>query len=313
MNLFAPDMTHPPQHHNSSALRHYQRLLGKGDRSTTLLEMLPQFLPLDLQQADQLIAMGGAYVNGLRVKRPETRLKPGDLLEAWLRQPLAFRSLALDPAWVVYQDARLLIVDKPAGVPTQGTRDCDADCLFEALRNGLHGYVGLHHRLDRDTSGLLLFSRSRQVNPLLARLFQERLIDKTYLAIAQSPWPFPSPHTIIDAPIGPSREGGVLRQSVSAHGRPARSEVTLLGELPQGLLLQVRPLTGRTHQIRVHLAHHGMPLLGDTFYGAITQPQASGPPFFLHCARLAWPALSGLPAASFERPPLWLPDWTSTP
>jgi 23S rRNA pseudouridine1911/1915/1917 synthase len=318
MNLVAPDMSHPPEHHNSSAVRHYQRLLGKGDRATTLLEMLPRFLPLNPEEAGQLISMGGAYVNGLRVKRPDTRLKAGDLLEAWLRQPLAFRSLAFDPAWVVHQDGRILVVDKPAGIPTQGSRDCDADCLFEALRRGLQGYVGLHHRLDRDTSGLLLFSRSRQVNPLLAQLFQDRLIEKSYLAICQGIWPFATQRAVIEASIGPSRVGGVLRHGVLAHGRPARSEVTLLRELGQGLLLQVRPVTGRTHQIRVHLAHHGMPLLGDTFYGGTALPPDSGRaaadrPFFLHCARLAWPALNGLPAACFERPPAWLPDWVYQP
>jgi RluA family pseudouridine synthase len=180
-------------------------------------------------------------------------------------------------------------VDKPPGLPTHPTADPGRPSLgahVEAYLRaaGGSGYVGVHQRLDRDTSGIVLFAIDRTANEGLARAFETREVEKTYEALTGRPDGPPPSRLLVTAPLGPSG-GGVGRVRVGGAGaKPAETEVRVREVLPSALLVEVRPRTGRKHQVRAHLAHAGLPLLGDAVYGPHGR---SAPRLMLHARRLA--------------------------
>jgi 23S rRNA pseudouridine1911/1915/1917 synthase len=256
--------------------------------------VLQQLTGLDDDQIALLIAMGGAYLGKYRCKDGERKVGEGQVVSAWYRLPLVMEPVTFDSAWVVRNGGDYLVAAKPVGLPTQGRRDADYLAFYEILRTNLDGYLGLHHRLDQDTSGLMLFSRRRDLNRDFAKLFKDRRIVKKYLAVTGGAWPFAESSHCLDEPVGRDQR----RFAVRRDGKPAQTELRLLHQ-HQGLnLIEARPLTGRTHQIRVHLSHVGMPLLGDHFYGG------GGPAgFLLHCHTLAWPQTGKLPAGDYRLAP----------
>lgn len=253
-----------------------------------------------LNEADTrlLIAMGGAYLGKYRCKDPAASVRDGDPISAYWRLPLVMEPVPFDPNWIITEGDGVLLANKPSGLPTQGRRDADYMAFYELLKGHLKGYLGLHHRLDQDTSGLMLYARNKALNKDIARAFQERLIHKEYLAVVSGFWPFPQDEAKITNPIGSQTTPRGRRHMVMKNGKKAETHVRLLAQADELLLVRVKPLTGRTHQIRIHLAKHGMPLWGDTFYGG-----PEGPTFHLHCAKLAWPQTGMLKEASHEVPP----------
>ena len=201
---------------------------------------------------------------------------------------------------ILFEDAWLLAVDKPPGLPTQPTLDPRRASLFSTVqawlraRDGADSYLGLHHRLDRDTSGLVLFTKDRAANPGAAALFAGKTLRKTYQALAVA-GPAVADAWTVDNYLGAvGRERQATRYgAVRSGGDPAQTEFRVLERLPDALFVEARPLTGRTHQIRVHLAEGGHPILGDTHYGGPRQVRAGSgggmvtpPRVMLHAARL---------------------------
>ncbi len=281
-------------------MRQVQRIhRGRPERFDALLYRLTG---LEHDQVALLIAMGGAYLDDLRHKRADTLVSEGRQLSAYWREPLAMSPIAFDEAWVLHADKRLLIAAKPAGLPTQGRRDADYMAFYELLKHRFPGYLALHHRLDQDTSGLMVFGRDRALNPDLARLFNEHHLRKTYLAVTRGSWPHGDASLLVEAPIRASRDEEGTRQTIDPRGKPAQTEFQRLAQVDDFNLLACRPRTGRTHQIRVHLAHLGTPLWGDALYG---DPGREG--FLLHCAGLSWPQTGKLAAACWRLAPpeLW--------
>ena len=178
-----------------------------------------------------------------------------------------------------------LIVDKPAGVPAQPTLTTDRGHLPELVGALLGAPVRLVHRLDRETSGVTVLARTADAERALSAAFRDGTPEKTYLALcARAPVP---PEGRIDAPLAPdpARPG---RRAVVPGGDPAATRYRTLAVGPGGVaLVLARPETGRTHQIRVHLAALGAPLLGDARYGG---PRMVGsvpvPRVMLHALRL---------------------------
>ena len=171
------------------------------------------------------------------------------------------------PLKIVYEDADLIVVDKPAGLivhPGAGNPD-------RTLLNGLLAHApelrqvpraGIVHRLDKDTSGLLVVARNLGAQARLAAQLAERSVKRSYLALAHGD---PPAHGIIDAPIG--RDTRLrTRMAVTHRGKEARTSFRVLERFGNAALLECRLETGRTHQIRVHLQHIGHPLLGDSVY-----------------------------------------------
>ena len=243
--------------------------------------------------AQRGIRNGEITVNGREV-RPSYRLEEGDVVAGELPQPIVTAPEAEDiPVDVRYSDEHLLVISKPPGVVTHPGRGHDTGTLVNALL-GLgetlsnRGSVrpGIVHRLDKDTSGLLLIAKDDATQEALVEAIRRREVERRYLALVRG---VPSAATgTIDAPVG--RHPTKRRQmAVVAGGKPSVTHYTLLEERDDRALLDVKLGSGRTHQIRVHLAHLGHPVLGDRVYGGYSEKtRALGlerP--FLHAWRLA--------------------------
>lgn len=189
---------------------------------------------------------------------------------------------------IAYEDEHLLVVDKGPGVVVHPARGHREDTLSQLLAGSVAGgdpeRAGIVHRLDRDTSGLLVVSRSEQVHTLLQSALARREIEREYLALVQGRPPART--GTIEAPIG--RDARVrTRMSVGgAHARDARTHFELDRALAEHSLLRLRLETGRTHQIRVHLQAIGHPVAGDPDYGQAGMLGLQRQ--FLHATRLAF-------------------------
>ena len=191
---------------------------------------------------------------------------------------------------VAYEDDGLIVVDKPAGVVVHPARGHESGTLAQALADRAAGgddpyRAGIVHRLDRDTSGLLVIAKSDAVHRALKDLLQARLLSREYLTLVDG---IPPAHSgDIDAPIGRDRRERLLHSIDTDAPREARTHFELLEPLRHEALLRVSLETGRTHQIRVHMQAIGHPVLGDTAYGGPVRFGLDRQ--FLHAARLAFP------------------------
>ncbi len=236
--------------------------------------------------ARRALDAGGVFLDGRRCKVASRGLHPGQRIEVNLEEGghPAGAAAPLEPSRLIFSDADLAAVDKPAGVPAQPTLTTDRGALPELVSDLLGTPVTMVHRLDRETSGVTVFARSPAAAAALTEAFRTGGPEKTYLALT-SRAPSPSEGRI-EAAIGkdPSRPG--LRR-VSPGGDPAATRYRTLASGEGAALVEARPETGRTHQIRVHLGHLGAALLGDARYGG---PRRVGevevPRVMLHALRL---------------------------
>lgn len=207
----------------------------------------------------------------------------------------------LGPVQLIFGDDYLLVANKPPGllsVPGRGPEK--TDCL-EARLAAQFGWVRAAHRLDMDTSGLMLFGRTAGAHRALSDLFSTRAVEKTYSAMVWG-WPLASSGTI-DLPLAADWPNRPRQKIDIGSGKPARTDWQTAGSGAHGAYLTVKPRTGRSHQLRVHLAHIGHPILGDPFY-AHDHAKAAAPRLMLHAARLAFRhPVTGVPLI-LQAPPL---------
>ena len=231
-----------------------------------------------------------------KAKRPPPRRKPAAPKAAVLKPP------ALDLTQrLLHRDGLMLIIDKPAGIAVHaGPRGGDTlEDFLGQLRFGLPADPQLAHRLDRDTSGCLVLGRHRKALRRLGALFAEGKVEKTYWALVLGAPAQDSGR--IEAPLAKLNAVKGWKMLVSADGQPAVTEWRVLGRGAGRAWIECRPLTGRTHQIRVHLAHLGHPILGDPLYGPRDQ-ESRGQPLHLHARRIVVPLYPGKPAIVAEAP-----------
>jgi len=241
----------------------------------------------------RILRSGEVRVNSKRVP-PEYRLQSGDEV----RVPPLRLGAEVKPAVpvgreyrIVHEDDGLLVVDKPAGMAVHGGSGVSFGVIEQLRRQRPQArFLELAHRLDRETSGLLLVVKKRSVLTALHDLFREGHVEKRYLALVKGRWREPLRHVKL-ALHKYLTEDGERRVSVSPEGKAAHSIVRLVARWENFSLVEVELKTGRTHQIRVHLTHLGFPLCGDDKYGDFAlnktlQKQGLGR-MFLHAAKLA--------------------------
>jgi len=190
---------------------------------------------------------------------------------------------------LLYRDGSMLILDKPAGIAVHAGPGGGAalEPLFEGLRFGLPRPPALAHRLDRDTSGCLVLGRSPRALRRLARLFSEGRVEKTYWAVVEGAPAKPSGRIELPLAKRSSRAGGWRMAVDREAGKAAVTTYRTLGRAGGLSWLELRPKTGRTHQIRVHCAALGCPVLGDPVYGS--GGGAGAPPLHLHSRAIRVP------------------------
>lgn len=212
------------------------------------------------------------------------------------------------PTWLVdrilFRDGLILIIDKPSGIPVHAGPGggVNLEHYFEALRFGLPQPPGLGHRLDRDTSGCLVLGRHRKALAKLGRLFAGGQVEKVYWAVVDgSP---ARPEGRIEAALKKRSEQRGWWMQVDPEGQTAVTDYRVLGRNGDLTWLECRPRTGRTHQIRVHCAELGCPLVGDAIYGKSAMAGAELPPLHLHARAISLPLYANRePIAAEAAPP----------
>jgi 23S rRNA pseudouridine1911/1915/1917 synthase len=258
-------------------------------------------------QAQRLIDAGAVTVDGRR--RPKAwQLSPGELVVVTPPQPGPPADAAAVRFRVVHEDEHLLVVDKPAGVVTHPAPGHRGPTLVEALAGRAAGgpdpqRPGIVHRLDRDTSGLLIITRSERAHAALRRMMRERQVRREYLALVEG-HPDADSGTI-DAPLGRDRVRRTIVSTRTDRARAALTHFRVLERLPRTTLLRVRLETGRTHQIRAHLAAIGHPACGDRAYGGGSCGERLGlSRQFLHAEKLMFShPISGETMGCESKPP----------
>jgi 23S rRNA pseudouridine1911/1915/1917 synthase len=242
-------------------------------------------------EAQRLIAAGRVLVDGRPVAKRHL-LRAGQRVEVRPEPPPPAGLEPEDvPLVVRFEDEHLLVVDKPAGVVTHPSAGHRTGTLVHGLlARAIAGgddptRPGIVHRLDRDTSGLLVVARSPRAHRRLQRLLRERRVDRRYLALVHGPAP---PALTISRPVGRDPRARTRMSASAPAGRDAVTHVRRLEEIGPYALLEARLETGRTHQIRVHLEAEGMPVAGDPVYGRRPDDLGVGRQF-LHAARLSFP------------------------
>lgn len=262
----------------------------------------PEFSRSYLQQ---LVKAGLVRVNAQAVCKASHRVKAGDSILLELRPTLqsqAFIPQAI-PLRIVYQDAHILIVDKDAGMVVHPAPGNWSGTLMNALlahdpASAQVPRAGIVHRLDKDTSGLMVVARTRVVMDTLVQLIAARRVTRQYLALAHRPWVGHSQRSV-DAPIGRDPFNRLRMAVVDLEklpGKSARTDIELLDNAAAGCLVRCLLHTGRTHQIRVHMASLGHPLVSDAVYGGACVPGMARQA--LHACRLAFVhPVTGVPLA----------------
>ncbi|MCP4357634.1 MAG: RluA family pseudouridine synthase [Chloroflexi bacterium] len=259
-----------------------------------LVRKLPQ---LSRTQVQKLIKNDLVLVNG-RAAKANLRLAGGEQIQVTLPEPVSTELIPNPiPLDIRYEDEDLLVVNKPSGMVVhpgtghyQGTL-VNAVLAYcpDVLGVGYEKRPGIVHRLDKYTSGLIVVAKNDHALRYLQKQFKKRTVDKRYLALVEGQ--LEPPEALIDAPIGRNKQERkkmtVIPLHHSATSRPAQTKYHTVTSYDNHTLVECQLLTGRTHQIRVHLAYIGFPIVGDNVYGRRRQRTKLGR-HFLHAAQIAF-------------------------
>jgi 23S rRNA pseudouridine1911/1915/1917 synthase len=259
-----------------------------------VVEALPE---LTRGQVQRLIDDGAVTVNG-KPNKAAYKIKSGDAIVVRIPPPLPVEARAeAIPLDIVYEDADLIVINKPAGMVVHPAAGHTSGTLVNAVlahSPELHGIgqenrSGIVHRLDKDTSGLIIVAKNQAAHDDLQRQFKSRSVRKVYIALVEGH--LTPPQGLIDVPIGRDKQQR-KRMAPAADGRPSRTAFKAIEFFDRGArhytLVQVKPQTGRTHQIRVHLAWLKFPVVGDTVYGRRRKTTLPLHRHFLHAQSLTF-------------------------
>jgi RluA family pseudouridine synthase len=281
-----------------------------------LVQMQPSISRRKIRAA---IDAGGVYVNDKRVRISSRTVATGDRITLEYRPDtlakIRKKEFSFDQSSIVYEDQHLLAINKPVGLPSQATRDQSVQHVLPLLskylktRDETLSDLILVHRLDKDTSGLLLIAKDAATATYLTEAFRERRIKKTYLALCHGiPKAKTFSHECHLSSIHP--QTGQVR-AVKSGGKWSHTEFETIGTSDAlGMsIIQCHPHTGRSHQLRVHLASLGLPIIGDTKYGSQLRTLPKVEAFsdihhhYLHAASLRFSPAPGAKELNLSVPP----------
>jgi 23S rRNA pseudouridine1911/1915/1917 synthase len=249
-------------------------------------------LDLSRSQAKKLIEAQFIRLNERPIK-PSTHVRTGDRVSGILPEPtpLSLEPEAL-PLSILYEDSSIIVIDKPAGMVVHPAAGNPAGTLVNALMYhcedlaGINGVLrpGIVHRLDKGTSGVMVVAKNDEAYRHLTKQFKNRIVEKAYLAVAHGI--FGKEEGFIDSDIGRHPSERKRMSTRTRRGRPALTQWRILERFKGVTFLELSPKTGRTHQIRVHLASIGHPILGDPLYGRRGKPGAIGDHLLRECVKI---------------------------
>ena len=273
-----------------------QFIVDEDNGGGRLDKVLSAYVPdLSRNQIQDLIKAEAVTVNNVPITKVAHRLEEGDDVQVKLPEaPPEFEMIPKDiPLDILYEDADVVVINKPAGMVVHPGQGNEEDTLVHALLARYENLplleddprrAGVVHRLDKDTSGVILVARNELSRDDLLAQFKNRTVQKHYLALTERHPP--NDKGVIDAPI--SRDPKQRkRMAVLRNGKEAKTEFVVRELYAKHALLDVHPITGRTHQIRVHLAFIGCPIVGDKVYGYRKQ-QIKMKRVFLHAYRISF-------------------------
>lgn len=269
----------------------------------TVEQLIKEAAQITPEEARELFARGAVWLDRRRVQQPDLVVQPGIQLQVHFPPRGTYDTISIAPADILWEDEWILALNKQPGWHANYTPwDMWGTVPFAlaAFLRGRDGYerpLHLAHQLDRDTSGILLISKHPAVNPGLQQLFLQGNIEKTYLALASGA--VEQERFEVATGHGRGRNGLFRVYPLAEVGhqlpfgkqrvREMHTRFAVIARQPEATLVQAIPLTGRTHQIRLHLAHSGHPIVGDTRYGGTVE--VKGYPadhHMLHAARLSF-------------------------
>jgi RluA family pseudouridine synthase len=281
------------------------------------LALVEADLGLSRRKIRRIIDIGGSYINRKRVRIASRQVRQGDVIELEY-DPQQFsrvkQEIQLSDADILYRNHGIIAINKPPGVPAQATR---TQALFHVAalleryleQHGAGGKVRLTHRLDKETSGVMLLATQKDQVNSLGDQFRERKVGKEYFALAHGLCREKTFKVECNlGAINPST--GVVRVAKQG-GKPSLTHVEVLEVFPDWnvTLFRCRPVTGRSHQIRVHLDHKGFPILGDKVYGRQKRfqlpdewRQLLADHHMLHCRQMSFRAAEKEPAVTVTAP-----------
>jgi 23S rRNA pseudouridine1911/1915/1917 synthase len=271
-----------------------------------LADQLPD---ISRSQIKRMIEAGNVRLDGLVVEKAGVKAKPGGVLEILVIEENLDGLIPEDmPLAILYEDDHVIVVDKEAGTVVHpgagnsgGTLVNGLLAHFPPIRQvGELDRPGVVHRLDKETSGVIIFAKSDKAYRWLVSEFKSREVHKTYLALVDGHPPTPTGR--IEAPVvRDTRSRTRMSVGLRGQGQPAVSEYFTLDRFANHTYLEVHPITGRTHQIRVHLNYIGVPVVGDTLYGR-RNPSIDMDRFFLHAKSITLRLPGERTARTFETP-----------
>ncbi len=264
----------------------------KSSQKVRLDFYIAQRVPYSRSFIKKLILKGNVLVDKRKITKPSYNLNFGQEIEIYVPEIPPFKLVPEDvPFKVVYEDEHIIVVNKPSGIVTHPAPGNWNKTLLNGLlyrypdisKAGGEVRPGIVHRLDKETSGLLIIARTPKAHKRLVEMFSKREIKKFYVALVWGSI-FP-PVGEIDAPIGRNPYNR-KKMTVIYSGKEAITKYKLLKNYGKYSLVECRPITGRTHQIRVHLAYKGHPIVGDTLYSKRKHDISSLNRLFLHAYKL---------------------------
>ncbi|MDP3790135.1 MAG: RluA family pseudouridine synthase [Candidatus Omnitrophota bacterium] len=255
-------------------MENYTFTVDAGAADVRLDKYLVERFPKDISRTriQRLVTDKKVLVNGAP-RKSHYKLEGGDFIEVEMAKPRKLDLKAEDiPLTIIYEDDRLIVVDKPAGMVAHPAPGNYSGTLVNALlyhtgklSPSQEMKPGIVHRLDKDTSGLIIVAKDEAAHSFLARQFNKRTTDKRYIAVVDGVVELDN--GIIDEPIGRHPRDRKKMAVRLSEGRSAVTRYKVLERFKSSTLLEIKPETGRTHQIRVHMAYVGHPVIGDSTYG----------------------------------------------